>query len=168
MQRILIAGMLVLALLLSSCGQERDLPPAGVSFEGTVFHYGGHDYDMSSRIREVNCILSTVPVGEKIVVTCHSGPRNGIYCIFDPKNETFDQDIIGNHLTWHSDDITTAVYSFWSEVLAYDGSVLKTYALKKDDCIDGLAFSDDHSELYVTILRGGDTEETDTIALPGE
>ena len=168
MQRILIAGMFALVLLLSACGQGRDLPPTDASFEGTVFHYGGHDYDMTSRVREVNCILSTVPVGEKIVVTCHSGPKNGIYCVFDTKNETFEQDIIGNHLTWHSGDITTAVYSFWSEVLAYDGSVLKTYDLGKDDYIDDLTFSDDFSELNVTILRGGDTEGTDTIALPGE
>lgn len=82
MGRIPAAGMLVLVLLLSACGQGRDLPPADASFEGTVFHYGGHDYDMSSRNREVNCILSAVPVGEKIVVICHSGPKNGIYCIF--------------------------------------------------------------------------------------
>lgn len=168
MQRILIAGTLVLVLLLSACGQGRDLPPADASFEGTVFHYGGHDYDTTSRVREVNCVLSTVPVGEKIVVACHSGPKNGIYCIFDTKNETFEQDITGNHLIWHSDDITTAVYSFWSEVRAYDGSVLKTYDLKKDDSIEDLAFSDDFLELYVTILRGNGTEETDTIALPGK
>ena len=168
MGRIPAAGMLALVLLLSACGQGRDLPPADASFEGTVFHYGDHDYDMSSRNREVNCILSAVPVGEKIVVICHSGPKNGIYCIFDTENETFDRDITGNHLIWHSDDITTAVYSFWSEVRAYDGSVLKTYNLKKDDCIHDLAFSGDYTELDVTIAYGGGTEETDTIALPGK
>lgn len=179
MQRVLAAGMLVLVLLLSACGQGRGLPqegspvpqasgPAAASFEGTVFRYGDHDYDMSSRIQGVNSILSAVPVGEKIVVECHSGPKNGIFCIFDTKNETFDKDVIGNHLIWYNDDITTAVYSFWSEVFAYDGNVLKTYDLEKDGCIRDLAFSDGHTRLNVTILRGDGAEETDTIALPGE
>lgn len=39
--------------------------------------------------------------------------------------------------------IPAAVYSFWSEVRAYDGSVLKTYNLEKDGCIHDLAFSGD-------------------------
>ena len=64
--------------------------------------------------------------------------------------------------------IPAAVYSFWSEVRAYDGSVLKTYNLEKDGCIHDLAFSGDYTELDVTIAYGGGTEETDTIALPGK
>lgn len=135
------------------------------SFEGTVFHYGTHDYDVSSRNQMINCILSAVPVGQKIVIDCHVGPQNGVYCIFDTESESFDEDITGSHLTWHSEDITTAVYSFWSEVRAYDGSVIKKYALMEDSYIYDLAFCDNYAKLDVTIVHADGTETTDTITL---
>ena len=184
MKRIPIDWMLVLVCLLSSCGggqgprqsgppdaQGGDAQTSGpaeeFSFEGTVFHYGGHDYDVSSRAGPINSILSAVPVGQKIVIECHVGPKNGVYCIFDTETASFDEDIIGDHLIWHSDDITTAVYSFWSEVYAYDGTFLKSYDLAEDAYLYDLAFSDDHTELEVTIVHGDGTDETDTIGLPG-
>ena len=67
------------------------------SFEGTVFCYRTHDYDLTSRNQLINSILSAVPVGQKIVIECHAGPKNGVYCIFDTESESFDEDIIGNH-----------------------------------------------------------------------
>ncbi len=182
MKRIPIAVMLV--LLLSSCGSGPDLqqeefldvqtsrPKTSeaekVSFDGTVFYYGDHEYDVSARDISINSILSAVPVGQKIVIACHVGPKNGVYCIFDTENESFDEDIIGNHLIWHSDDITTSVYSFWSEVYTYDGSLIKTYDLTEDAYIYDLAFSDDYEKLDVTIAHNDGTKETDTLSLPGE
>lgn len=157
MKLIPITAMLMCILLLSSCRQRQNLhegespdaqsgslqtsEQAEFSFEGTVFHYETHDYDVSSRNQSINSILSAVPVGQKIVIECHAGPKNGVYCIFDTESESFDEDIMGNHLTWHSDDITTSVYSFWSEVHTYDGSVIKTYDLAEDALIYGLKFS---------------------------
>ena len=99
---------------------------------------GKHSYDLSSRVEAINGILSAVPVGGKIV---------------------------GHHLIWHSDDITTAVYAFWSEIYTYDGSVLKTYDLTENEYISGLAFSDDHTKLNVTIRGEDDIEKTDIIEL---
>ena len=170
-----------LAILLSACGQNKDLrqeqfqnttdetqqsaEPSEFSFEGTTFRYGEHTYDLSSRVEAINSILSDVPVGEKIVVECHVGPKNGAYCIFDTASESFETDILGHHLIWHSDDITTAVYAFWSEVYTYDGSVLKTYDLAENEYISDLAFSDDHMKLNVTIRGDDDTEKTDIIEL---
>lgn len=123
---------------------EEDGSPGNASFEGTVFRYAGQDYDISTRIKSVNSILSVIPVGQKFVIECHIGPKNGAYCIFDTENESFDEDIIGNHLIWHSDDITTSVYSFWSEIHTYDGSIIKKYDLEEDAFIYDLAFSDNY------------------------
>ena len=172
---------LALAILLSACGQNRDLQqekiqdttnntqnytePSEFSFEGTTFRYGEHSYDLSSRVKAINSILSAVPVGEKIVVECHVGPKNGAYCIFDTASESFETDLLGHHLIWHSDDITTAVYAFWSEVYTYDGSVLKTYDLRENEYISDLAFSDDHTKLNVTIMGEDGTEKADIIEL---
>lgn len=136
------------------------------SFEGTVFHYGDQDYDLSQRVQAVNAILSVVPAGQKLVIECHAGPKNGVYCIFDTESQTFDEDVLGNHLIWYGDDLATGVYDFWSEVRAYDGSVIKTYDLPEGAYIYGLAFSEDHTALHVTILKEDGTDETDTIPLP--
>lgn len=179
-----ITTMIMCVLLLSSCGQEQNLQAgsspnaqsgrlqtseqASFSFEGTVFHYGTHDYDVSSRNQSINSILSAIPVGQKIVIECHVGPKNGVYCIFDTESESFDDDIIGNNLIWHSDDIATAVYSFWSEVHTYDGGIIKTYDLAEDALIYGLKFSDDCTKIDVTIMHDDGTDETDTIALPSK
>lgn len=184
MKHIPTIAILMCVLLLSSCGQGRNLQERQspdtqsgnlqtseqekFSFEGTVFHYGEHDYDLSARNQLVNSILSAVPVEQKIVIRCHAGPKNGIYCIFDTESESFDKDIIGNNLIWHSDDITTSVYSFWSEVHTYDGNIIKTYDLAEDALIYDLKFSDDCTKLDVTIVYDDGTDETDTIALLSE
>ncbi len=175
--------LLMCVLWLSSCGQgqnlregispnaqsgsQQTLEQASFSFEGSIFHYGTYDYDVSSRNQSINSILSAIPVGQKIVIECHVGPKNGVYCIFDTESESFDEDIIGNNLIWHSDDITTAVYSFWSEIHTYDGNVIKTYDLAEDSHIYGLAFCDNYAKLDVTIAHNDGTE-TDTIALPSK
>lgn len=179
-----ITTMFMCVLLLSSCGQGQKLQEgtspnaqsgspqtseqANFSFEGTIFHYGTHDYDVSSRNQSINGILSAIPVGQKIVIECHVGPKNGVYCIFDTESESFDEDIIGNNLIWHSDDIATSVYSFWSEVHTYDGDIIKTYNLAEDALIYDLKFSDDCTKIDVTIVDDDGTDETDTIALPGK
>ena len=181
MKRKLLVLPLALAILVSACGQNKDLQQDQFqnttddtqqsaetfeySFEGTKFRYGEHSYDLSSRVKAINSILSAVPVGEKIVVECHVGPKNGVYCIFDTASESFETDILGHHLIWYGDDISTAVYAFWSEVHTYDGSVLKTYDFTEDEYISGLVFSDDHTKLNVTIRGEDDSEKIDIIEL---
>ena len=135
------------------------------SFEGTTFHYGEHDYDVTSRTEAINSILSAVPVGEKIVVECHAGPKNEVYCIFDTVRKSFVADLQGNHLIWYNDDITTAVYSFWSDIYTYDGSIIKSYDLAENEFIYDLAFSDDNTKLIVTITCDDGTERTDIVHL---
>lgn len=147
--------------------EQESSEQTGISFEGTVFRYGDHDYDVSVRNQSINSILSVTHVGRKIVIACHTGPKNGVYCIFDTESESFDEDILGNNLVWHSDDITTSVYSFWSEIHAYDGSVIKTYDLAEDSYIYDLAFCDNYTKLDVTISHD-DGAETDTITLQGK
>lgn len=135
------------------------------SFEGCTFYYKGQGYDVSSWAPSITSILSAIPVGEKIVVECHGGPENGIYRIFDTVSETFDEDIVGNHLIWNNDDITTSVYSFWSSVYKYDGSIIKTYDLTEDSFIYDLEYSNDYTKINVRIVHGDGTDETDTISL---
>lgn len=135
------------------------------SFEGTVFRYGEQDYDITLRSQSINSILTAVPVGNKIVIECHVGPKNGIYCIFNTVSRSFEKDIEGHNLIWHSDDIATAVYAFWSEIHTYNGSMIKKYNLEENELIYGLEYAESNTKLKVTIVCDDGTERTDIIDL---
>lgn len=135
------------------------------SFEGTVFYYGEQTYDVTSRVEAINCIIDAVSVGEKIIVECHVGPKNAVYCIFDTNSQAFENDLVGCNLIWHDNDIKTAVYSYWSDIYKYDGSIIKSYDFAEDEYISNLAFSDDKTKLIVTISTYDGGERSDTIEL---
>lgn len=176
-----------LLLLLSGCGrvgasgQEEPEPRPGTqadlqtepgedgaefSYEGTVFRYGERSWDLAERVPSATAILSVRPVGDKLLVECHCGPKNGVYCVFDPAGGSFGEEITGNHLIWYGDDLTTAVYSFWSEVRTYDGTVLRDFDLPEEEYIYHLAFSEDRTRVSVTIVKDDGTDRTELIGLP--
>lgn len=159
---VLIACVLILcaagAFLLF--GRRNDF-----SFTGTTFYYDGQSYDVTSCVEAIDSITSALPVGDKIVVECHAGPKNGVYCIFDTGSHAFEANIIGNNLTWRGDDITTAVYSFWSDIYSFDGAIIKSYDLAEDEFISNLTLSDDNAKLLVTIESDSSPEEIDMIDL---
>ena len=128
-------------------------------YEDTTFHYGGHSYDVASHI------LSAFSVGEKIVLECYAGAQNGGYYIFDSVNESFEANMLGNNFIWHSDDITTTVYSLWSDVYTYNGSIIKSYDLAEHEYIFDLEFVEDNTKLRVTILRNDGSEQIDVVNL---
>ena len=175
MKHTLAIWTLLLALLLSSCGQsqqqntpddvQQTTEPTEFSFEGTTFHYGEHDYDLTLRSPSITSILSAVLVGDKIVIEGHCGPKNGVYCIFDTLSESFETDLWGHHLIWHSDDITTAVYAFWSDIYTYDGSIIKKYDLAENEFIYDLEYAENNTKLKVTIVCDDDTQQIDTLDL---
>lgn len=181
MKRAPFAIFLLMVLLLSACEQRQDFSETDAqepddsavqfseekhfSFERTTFYYDGQSYDVTSRVEAINSILSVVPVGEKIAIECHVGPKNGVYLIFDTVSKSFEADILGNHLIWYHDDITTAVYSFWSDIYSYDGDMIKSYDLAEDEFIYDLIFSDDYAQLIVTIVCGNGKEQIDIIDL---
>jgi hypothetical protein len=138
---------------------------AEFSFEGTTFYYGGRSYDLTSRVQSINSILSVVPVGDNLVIECHVGPKNGVYSIFNTTSETFEADIIGCHLVWYDDDITTAVYAYWSDICTYNGDIIKSYDLAENQYIYQLDYSNDHTRLNVTIMCDDGTEQIDVIDL---
>lgn len=97
MKQILLSLVLFAVVLFPACGQPQDFSEIDVQepsryatpsfeekdflFEDTTFYYDGQGYDVASRVESINSILSAIQVGEKIVVECHVGPKNGVYCI---------------------------------------------------------------------------------------
>lgn len=126
-------------------------PQPRCSFEGTIFHYNGRDYDLAEHGTGANAILSCDPVGSYLVITSHLNPDNNVYSIFDTRSETFGPDIIGCNYIVHSNDITTMVYSSGPDLFDYDGNLLVSLWLSEGSFIRELSFADDYSLVNITI-----------------
>lgn len=131
---------------------------AGMYFEGTMFFYNGTGYDIARRNENVNAITGCSAVGDYVVVDGHVCPQNGVYCIFNGVTETFEKDIIGGNLVWRDDDITTAVYSFWSSIFDYSGKEIASLDIPDGAFIKQISFIDDNKRIEVMIYEEtGDT-----------
>lgn len=119
--------------------------------ENTVFTYGGRTYDLSERNGSITTITNCTLVGQYLVFEGHTGQENNVYCIFDTDAESFKPDLAGANLIFRGDDLSTGVYSFRSDVYAYDGTLLASCDLKEEEFICGLAYSRDFSQVIVSI-----------------
>ena len=131
---------------------------APYSVDGPVFTYDGTAYDLQEISPLIDTTLSCRTAGNYIVLEGHVNPRNSVYCIFDTDTRAFVRDIAGANLTWYDDDITTAVYNFWSEIYDYDDNLIATADTGENGFIRSLTFSEDRTALEVTVENGTGTE----------
>lgn len=130
------------------------------SVNGSSFYYrvpelGLIEYDMTEYVTNMDIISSARAVKDKLVLECHTGPKNAVYLIFDTLSRSFEKEIIGTNLTWYGDMLASAVYSFWEGVYNYNGELIKEYELKEDEFIRGLEFSENGRSLIVSIEGSG-------------
>lgn len=126
--------------------------PLSPQVEGTVFTYGGQSYDLSERNASINAVTDWFPVGQYLVFQGHTGPKHNVYCIFDTVSRSFEPDLMGANLTFRGDDITTGIYSFWSDVYAYDGTLLASFDLEEEEFISRLEYSRDPTQITAHIF----------------
>lgn len=148
------------------CAEQDEIGAAEpYSVQGTVFTYNGVEYDLTEQSAAVNAIMDVRQAGDYLVIDGHVGPQNGVYCIFDTKTESFVKTIAGANLVWRGDDLSTAVYCFWSDVLDYDGNVLMQCDLADGEYIYDLSFSEDGQAILITIVSNDGAERTETYKL---
>ena len=132
---------------------------------GTTFLYDSKQYDLSQRNSAINAITNQYQIGDYLIFEGHTGPQNGVYCIFNTVTQTFEPDIQGANPTWLGSDIRSIVYSFWSDVYAYDGTLLASLPLNEGDHINGLRYLDDPTQLEVQIMTASGDSYTELIQL---
>ena len=130
---------------------------------GTTFLYDSKQYDFSQRNSAINAITNQYQIGDYLIFEGHTGPQNGVYCIFNTVTQTFEPDIQGANLTWNDSDIRSIVYSFWSDVYAYDGTLLASLPLSEGDYINGLRYLDDPPQIEVQIMTASGASYTELI-----
>ena len=124
-------------------------PFEGYSYAGTLFTYNGQAHDLADR--GVTSILSCVPAGKYLVIEGHCNPDHGLYAVFNRETGVIEREIYGANLIWRDSDITTAVYSFWSDIYDYNGNHLGTCEMGEYDYIYRLSFTGDQvSALVIT------------------
>ena len=137
----------------------------------SAFVFDGVVYDLAEGSPSVNAVMGHEVVGDYVIAEGHVGPYNAVYGIINTKTQKAEKYIAGANLTWHSDDINTIVYSFWSDVCAYDGTVLASFDLASSgfantEYISNLSFSDDFTQVVVEIMSDDGTVRTATIDIP--
>ena len=142
--------LFALCLLLTACGaassEKTPEEPAGAlpaevpetSDSGVIFTYNGKNYDLQEREP------GETQAGTFLVVEGHINPKIAYYGIFDTEAEAFVKDILGTHLTWREDDITTAAYDVWSDscIYGYDGQLLAQLDLAESQYVYSLNWTD--------------------------
>jgi len=151
-------------------GNETQQPiPPEPEISGTVFRFGDKEYDLQERAPAVNALTACNVVGNHIVIEGHVGPKNGVYFIFNAETETFENELDGVNLIWHSDSIETVVYSFWEEIRTYSGELIGCVPVPegRQPLILQLAFVDDYSAVEAT-YETEEGEAKEVFALPGD
>ena len=163
---IILLCCILLSFTLSGCGAAGELQTEKVQSESQItseipefdwdnktnFYYKGKAYDMRELDQGINAIEHCEKVGKYIIVECHVGPHNGEYGIFNTETESFEKMIAGHSLTWHSDDITTAIYGFWNEIYNYDGELIAKCDIGQEEGgIRGIEFIEENTKLKVTL-----------------
>ncbi len=116
-----------------------DLEPE-YSWKDRVFTYNGAKYDLADYDTVANAIMDCFQVGDWIVAECHVNPHVSQYLFFSLASGEFEEGITGANLIWQGEDLSTAVYSAWSEIYDYKGHVIGQ--VQEGEIFD-LSFSDD-------------------------
>ena len=133
--------------------QETALKPEAVTLQGLTLTCNGHNYDLTERSPAITAVTRMEWVGEELLLECHTGPKNNLYLVFDPRTETFVKELAGTHLIWKGADLTTAVYAFWGDICTWGGTVLTTVDLGTDGYVSDLSFTDDKTQIVVTVTQ---------------
>lgn len=132
---------------------ETALKPEAVTLQGLTLTCNGHAYDLTERSPAITAVTRMEQVGEELLLECHTGPKNNLYLVFDPRTETFVKELAGTHLIWKGEDLTTAVYAFWGDICTWDGTVLATLNLGETGYVSDLSFTENGEQVAVTVTQ---------------
>lgn len=132
---------------------ETALKPEAVTLQGLTLTCNGHNFDLTERSPAITAVTRMEWVGEELLLECHTGPKNNLYLVFDPRTETFVKELAGTHLIWKGEDLTTAVYAFWGDICTWDGTVLATLNLGETGYVSDLSFTENGEQVAVTVTQ---------------
>ena len=141
------------------------------TLDSTTVSFGKKSWDFAGQYPSLSGFEGSETVGNYLVVTGRLGKKNDLYVVFNAIDGTLLKTFPGNNLIWQGDDLSTAVYSYWSDIYALNGTKLAALDLASGEEISGLAFAPDgvsiiatvsgkSGERKVTVTREGSAQQT--------
>ena len=119
---------------------------AGISYEGLLLTVDGHTIDLASYQTLSDLIIDAFPVGDYVVAEGHVNPHISNYFLYNRNSGTVEEILPGANLTWIGDDLTTAVYSSFTEVYDFKGNPIGS----TDAEVAAISLNADGTEATVT------------------
>lgn len=142
-----------------------------VAMDDTTIYIGRKSWDFAEQYPSLKGFEDIGTAGNYFVAFGSLGEKNDLYVVFNFVAGTLLKTFPGNNLIWQGNDLSTAVYSYWSDVYALNGTKLAALELASGEEISGLAFAPDgvsiiatvsgkSGERKVTVTREGSAQQT--------
>lgn len=142
-----------------------------VAMDDTTIYIDRKSWDFAEQYPSLKGFEDIGTAGNYFVAFGSLGEKNDLYVVFNFVAGTLLKTFPGNNLIWQGDDLSTAVYSYWSDVYALNGTKLAALDLASGEEISGLAFAPDgvsiiatvsgkNGERKVTVTREGSAQQT--------
>ena len=142
-----------------------------VAMDDTTIYIDRKSWDFAEQYPSLKGFEDIGTAGNYFVAFGNLGEKNDLYMVFNFVAGTLLKTFPGNNLIWQGDDLSTAVYSYWSDIYALNGTKLAALELASGEEISGLAFapngvsiiatvSGKNGERKVTVTREGSAQQT--------
>lgn len=134
-----------------------------VAMDDTTIYIGRKSWDFAEQYPSLKGFEDIGTAGNYFVAFGSLGEKNGLYVVFNFVAGTLLKTFPGNNLIWQGDDLSTAVYSYRSDVYALNGTKLAALELASGEEISGLAFAPDGVSIIATVSgKSGERKVTVT------
>lgn len=142
-----------------------------VAMDDTTIYIDRKSWDFAEQYPSLKGFEDIGTAGNYFVAFGSLGEKNDLYVVFNFVAGTLLKTFPGNNLIWQGDDLSTAVYSYRSDIYALNGTKLAALDLASGEEISGLAFAPDgvsiiatvsgkSGERKVTVTREGSAQQT--------
>ena len=142
-----------------------------VAMDDTTIYIDRKSWDFAEQYPSLKGFEDIGTAGNYFVAFGSLGEKNDLYVVFNFVAGTLLKTFPGNNLIWQGNDLSTAVYSYRSDVYALNGTKLAALELASGEEISGLAFAPDgvsiiatvsgkSGERKVTVTREGSAQQT--------
>ncbi len=134
-----------------------------VAMDDTTIYIDRKSWDFAEQYPSLKGFEDIGTAGNYFVAFGSLGEKNDLYVVFNFVAGTLLKTFPGNNLIWHGDDLSTAVYSYRSDVYALNGTKLAALELASGEEISGLAFAPDGVSIIATVSgKSGERKVTVT------
>lgn len=134
-----------------------------VAMDDTTIYIDRKSWDFAEQYPSLKGFEDIGTAGNYFVAFGSLGEKNDLYVVFNFVADTLLKTFPGNNLIWQGDDLSTAVYSYRSDVYALNGTKLAALELASGEEISGLAFAPDGVSIIATVSgKSGERKVTVT------